>query len=86
MSRSVDAVCALVFTDPVDRLCVLDITIKNKALHLIRAYMPSDHAGYPDLFWQIELFLMTSHAVVLAGDGNAVLDADIDHHRGKIRY
>lgn len=36
MSKSLDAVCALIFVDPVGRLYLLDVTIKDKSLCLIR--------------------------------------------------
>lgn len=33
--KSLDAACALVLTGPVGRLCILNVTIKDKSLSLI---------------------------------------------------
>ena len=38
---SLDATCALVLSDPAGRLCVLDVTIKDKAFRLIGVYGPN---------------------------------------------
>lgn len=56
-------------------------TLQNKAFRLIRVYVPNISTELPDLFQQIELFLIISRWVILAGDLSAVLDFDIDHTR-----
>ena len=38
ISRRLDATCALVLSDPAGRLCILDVTIKDKAFRLIGVY------------------------------------------------
>ena len=35
ISRRLDATCALVLSDPAGRLCVVDVTIKDKVFQLI---------------------------------------------------
>lgn len=41
LNNSLDAICVLTFTDPADRLCMLDVTIKDVALHLTGVYAPN---------------------------------------------
>lgn len=43
VSKSLHAACDLVFTDPAGRLCILDVTIKDKSLRLIGVYAPNLH-------------------------------------------
>lgn len=54
-----------------------DVTIKNKSLHIIRVYVPSDHSEQPDLFWWTKPLLMISCQVLLTGKWNGVLELDI---------
>ncbi len=42
VSRRLVATCALVLSDPAGRLCVLDVTIKDKAFRLIGVYANSE--------------------------------------------
>ena len=41
ISRRLGATCALVLSDPAGRLCVVDVTIKDKAFRLIGVYGPT---------------------------------------------
>lgn len=49
----------LVFANPSDRICVLNVVIKNKSLCLIGLYATNDHVERP-IFRYLEPFLMTS--------------------------
>lgn len=79
-----NAAFALVFADPADRLCVLNITRKDKALRLVGFYAPSESVKRLDLFRRIELFLIKSGSVVLTDDWNSVLDRDIERIRKRL--
>lgn len=48
-SKSLDSKYALVYADPGRRLCMLDITIEDKALLLNGVYSPNDHVEWLDL-------------------------------------
>ena len=82
VSRRLDASCALVLSDPAGRLCVLDVTIKDKAFRLIGVYGPNVTRKLPAFFRRIEPYVVPSKRVILVGDWNAVLDPNLD--RGAI--
>ena len=82
ISRHLDASCALVLSDPAGRLCVLDVTIKDKAFRLIGVYGPNVTSELPAFFRRIEPYVVPSKRVILVGDWNAVLDPNLD--RGAI--
>ena len=73
ISRRLDATCALVLSDPTGRLCVLDVTIKDKAFQLIGVYGTNVTSELPAFFLRIEPYVVPSKWVILAGDWNAVL-------------
>ena len=50
ISRRLDATCAHILSDPADRLCVLDVTIKHKAFQLIGVYGPNAASDLPAFF------------------------------------
>ena len=50
ISRRLDATCALVLSDPAGRLCVVDVTIKDKAFRLIEVYGPNSTSELPAFF------------------------------------
>lgn len=72
--QSLKEVCSIVFAEPVDRFCVLKITIKDKTLRLNGFYAPNDYSE------QIT-FLTTPRRLPLAGDWNAFLGPDIERLR-----
>ena len=78
ISRHLDATCALVLSDPAGRLCVLDITIKDKAFRQIGVYGPNVTSELPAFFRRIEPYVVLSKRVILVGDWNAVLDPNLD--------
>ena len=78
ISRRLDATRALVLSDPADRLCVLDVTIKDKAFRLIGVYGPNATRELPAFFRRIEPYVTPSKRVILVGDRNAVLDPNLD--------
>ena len=78
VSRRLDASCALVLSDPAGRLCVLDVTIKDKAFRLIGVYGPNTTSELPAFFRRIEPYVVPSKRVILVGDWNAVLDPNLD--------
>ena len=82
ISRRLDATCALVVSDPAGRLCILDVTIKDKAFQLTGVYGPNATSELPALFRRIEPYVVPSKRVILVGDWNAVLDSNLD--RGAI--
>ena len=82
ISRRLDATCALVLSDPAGRLCVVDVTIKDKAFRLIGVYGPNATSELPAFFRRIEPYVIPSKRVILVGDWNAVLDPNLD--RGAI--
>ena len=82
ISRRLDATCALVLSDPAGRLCVVDVTIKDKAFRLIGVYGPNACSELPAFFRRIEPYVIPSKRVILVGDWNAVLDPNLD--RGAI--
>ena len=82
ISRRLDATCALVLSDPAGRLCVVDVTIKDKAFRLIGVYGPNATSELPAFFRRIEPYVIPSKWVILVGDWNAVLDPNLD--RGAI--
>ena len=82
ISRCLDSTCALVLSDPVSRLCVLDVTIKDKAFQLIGVYGPNATSELPAFFRCIEPYVVPSKRVILVGDWNAILDPNLD--RGAI--
>ncbi len=47
ISRRLDATCALVLSDPAGRLCVVDVTINDKAFRLIGVYGPNATSELP---------------------------------------
>lgn len=69
--KSLNVVCALGFTSVSDRHCMLDITMKDKALHLIGVYISNDHAEQPDLSQWIKQF-RTSCQIVLSEYWNGI--------------
>ena len=78
VSRRLDASCALVLSDPSGRLCVLDVTIKDKAFRLIGVYGPNVTSELPAFFWRIEPYVVPSKRVILVGDWNTVLDPNLE--------
>ena len=82
ISRRLDASCALVLSDPAGRLCVLDVTIKDKAFRLIGVWGLNATSELPAFFRCIEPYVIPSKRVILVGDWNAVLDPNLD--RGAI--
>ena len=78
MSRRLDATCALVLSDLTGRLCVLDITIKDKVFRLIGVYGPNVPVSSLPCFQRIEPYVVPSKQVILVGDWNAVLDPNLD--------
>ena len=82
INRRLDAQCALVLSDSSGRLCVLDVTIKDKAFRLIVVYGPNATSELPAFFRHIEPYVTPSKRVILVGDWNAVLDPNLD--RGAI--
>ena len=78
VSRRLDASCTLVLSDPAGRLCVLDVTIKDKAFRLIGVYGPNATSELPAFFRRIEPYVVPSKRVILVGDWNAVLDPNLD--------
>ena len=82
ISRRLDATCALVLLDLAGRLCVLDVTIKDKAFQLIGVYGHNATSELPAFFRRIQLYVVPSKQVILVGDWNAFLDPNLD--RGAI--
>ena len=78
VSRRLDASCALVLSDPAGRLCVLDVTIKDKAFRLVGAYGPNATSELPAFIRRIEPYVIPSKWVILVGDWNAVFDPNLD--------
>ena len=78
ISRHLVATCALVLWDPAGRLCVLDVTLKDKAFQLIGIYGPNATSELPVLFRRIEPYVIPSKQVILVGDWKAVLDPNLD--------
>ena len=76
------ATCALVLSDPAGRLCVLDVTIKDKAFQLIGVYGPNATSELSAFIWRIKPYVIPSKWVILVGDWNTVLDPNLD--RGAI--
>lgn len=54
---------------------MLNIMINDKVFRLIGVCAPSDPTDRPGLFRRFESFLKTSGRIVIAGDGNALLDS-----------
>ena len=77
VSRRLDATCALVLSDPAGRLCVLDVTIKDKAFRLIGVLGPNATSELPAFFRRIKPYVIPSKRVILVGDWNAVLDPNL---------
>lgn len=75
---SLNVVGAIVFADLVCRICLLDVTIKDKFIRFISVYASNDHEKLPDLFRPIEPLLTMSRRVVLAGECHAVFEPYID--------
>ena len=82
ISRRLDATCALVLSDPAGRLCILDVTIKDKAFRQIGVYVPNVNSELPAFVRRIEPYVVPSKRVILVGDWNAVVDPNLD--RGAI--
>ena len=78
INRRLDATRALVLSHPADRLCVLDITIKNKTFRLFGVYGPNATSELLAFFRRIEPYVIPSKRVILVGDWNAVLDPNLD--------
>ena len=78
LSRRLVATCALLLSDPAGRLCVLDVTIKDKAFRLIGVYGPNATSELPAFIWRIEPYVIPSKQVILVGDWNAVPDSNLD--------
>lgn len=70
MSKSLDAACALAFADPRARVCVLDVTVKDKVLFR----HPITMRGEP-----------SPSDISLTEYLNVVLDPDLDRIVGKDR-
>ena len=56
------------------RLCVLEVTIKDKAFRLIGVYGSNATRELPGFFRRIEPYVIPSKRVIFVGDWNAVLD------------
>ena len=82
ISRRLDATCALVLSDLAGSLCVLAVTIKDKAFRLIGVYGPNATSELPAFSRRIEPYVVLSKRVILVGDWNAVLHPNLD--RGAI--
>ena len=78
ISKNFNAEYSFVFSDSKGRLCVLDITIKDKTFCFIGIYGPNATSELPDIFWRIEPFAMKSRRIIFAGDLNAVHDPNVD--------
>ena len=76
--RRLIATCALVLSDPAERLCVLDVTIKDKAFRLIGVYGPNAGSELPAFFWCIGPYVIPPKRVILKGDWKAVLNPNLD--------
>ena len=63
VSRRLITTCALA-----GRLCVLDVTIKDKAFQLIGVYGPKANSELPAFFRCIELYVIPLKRVILMGD------------------
>ena len=73
VSRRLIATCALVLSDPAGRLCILYVTIKDKAFRLIGVYGPNANSEQPAFFRRIKPYMIPSKRVILGGDWNAVI-------------
>lgn len=63
VSHSLKALCALVFADLTDRICVVEATIKDQAFNFSGVYAPNEcreGSGFPR---RIDPFLTTSRRV-----------------------
>ena len=56
VSRRLVATCALVLSDPPGRLCVLDVTIKDKAFRMIGVYGLNATSELPAFFRRIKFY------------------------------
>lgn len=64
VSHSLDVTCSLVLTDLAERLCMLDVNIKEKVFRVIGVYAPNDYRKCEAAFQQINQFLISSKQVV----------------------
>ena len=78
VSRRLVATCALILSDPAGRLCVLDVTIKDKEFQLTGIYGPNATCELPAFFRRIEPYVIPSKRVIFVGDGNAVIDSNLN--------
>ena len=78
VSRRLNASCALVLSDLAGRLCVLDITLKDKTWRLIGVYEPNANCELPNFFRHIEPYMIPSRQAILVGDWNVILDPNLD--------
>ena len=78
VSRCLVATRVLILLDPAGRLCVLDVTIKDKAFRLIGVYRTNATRELPTFFRRIKPYVIPSKQVILAGDWNAILDPNLD--------
>ena len=67
VSRHLFVSCVLVVSDPVNRLCVLDVIIKDKVWQLIVVYEPNANSKLPDFLWCIKPYMIASRWVILVG-------------------
>ena len=75
VSRRLVAMWALVLSDPTGRLCVQDVTIKDKVFRLIGPNATRELLAF---FRRIEPYVIPSKRVILVRDWNAVLDPNLD--------
>ena len=73
VSRRLIATCALVLSNPAGRLCVLDVTIKDKAFRLIGVYGLNVSSEHPAFFRRIGLYGIPSKWVIFVGEGTPSL-------------
>ena len=73
ISRRLDATCALVLSDPVGRLCILDVIIKDKAFRQIGGYVPNVNSELPAFVQRTEPYVVPSKRVILVEIGTPSL-------------
>ena len=74
INRRLISMCTLVLSDPASRLCILDVTTKDKAFRLLWLYGSDAVRELPTLFRRIEPYMTSSRRVILVSHWNVVLD------------
>ena len=75
VSRRLIATCVLSYL--AGQLCVLGVTITDKAFRLIGVYGSNASNELPTFFRRIGPYVIPSKRVILVGDWNAVLDPNL---------